>query len=305
MISFIIPTYNFICTALVNELQRQAEKFKESQKGVFDYEIIVADDGSTDESTQKANRSINNLQGCHYEELKQNIGRASIRNQFINQARFDNIVLIDADAAICTQDFVARYWFARNEADVICGSLRNIPPPCPCRCELRYQYEKKAERKRKKQPFKRDPYLNLSTFNVMVTRSRLGSLRFDERCKEYGYEDALFGLMLKGKGCSIKHIDNPLIHTGIDTNVSFLEKIETSMRTLHKLKGIMQTYAGTTRMYNFLKRYYLDKVFCILFKMVRPAILYNLKSRHPLLLFLHIYKLGYYALYDKQQIKNK
>ena len=52
-ISILIPTYNGICLTLVQALHQQAEALPIS------YEIIVADDGSTQQSTILANRTIN------------------------------------------------------------------------------------------------------------------------------------------------------------------------------------------------------------------------------------------------------
>lgn len=282
----------------MSKLQEQAAKLKEALPDEFDYEIIVGDDGSTDESTKIANRAINALPNCRYVEYKTNVGRAYIRNVMIDAAHFDHIVMMDADAAICTPDFVARYWKERHTADVVCGTLRNIEATCPRGCELRYRYEKNAEQWRATHKQGALPYINLSTFNLMICRSRIGGLRFDARCNEYGYEDSLFGLTLRAQGKTIKHIDNPLIHTGIDTNDTFLKKTETAMRTLHKLEGLMQEYAGTSRLYNSLRLFRLDGCFRLCFKIVRPLIISNLHSRHPIINLFQLYKLGYYALYD-------
>lgn len=306
MISFIIPTYNYICVALVGDLQRQAAELKASLGEAFDYEIIVADDGSPDKSTIEANRAINALQGCRLEERPRNVGRAYLCNWLIEAARFNLIVLIDSDAAVCTPDFVARYWHSRSEADVVCGTIRNPQTPCQPGCELRYAYEKKAEKTRAKRDFNASPYLHLSTFNIMLNRRRIGGLRFDTRCKEYGYEDSLFGLTLRERGMTVKHIDNPLIHTGIDTNESFLKKTEASMRTLYGLKGVMQESSGTSRLYKKLCHLHVDGLFRLFFKTMLPLIRRHLLGRHPSVKVFQLYKLGYYALYDKtQQQKEK
>lgn len=298
--TFIIPTYNYICYELVAGLQQQAEALKATQGGAYDYEIIVADDGSTEIETIEANRAINSLPQCRLEERPHNEGRARVRNWLIDAARFDHIVIIDSDAALCTPDFVKRYWEARDKADVVCGSLRTPAGPCPPGCELRYRYEKKAEADRAVRNFEETPYLRFTTFNTMVNRSRLGGLRFDKRCQEYGYEDALFGLMLRERGITLKHIDNPLVHTGIDTNEDFLKKTAQSMRTLHRLKGPMQEAAGASRLYNRLQKLRIDGPFRLSFKIVRPLIVRNLLGRSPLIPLLHLYKAGCYALYDKQ-----
>lgn len=45
-LSILIPTYNNVCLELVRDLQAQASIL--SSENDFEYEIIVADDGSTD-----------------------------------------------------------------------------------------------------------------------------------------------------------------------------------------------------------------------------------------------------------------
>lgn len=288
------------------DLQQQAAALKaQLSAGEFDYEIIVADDGSTDEATLQANRYINDMEGCSFAEHGTNIGRARIRNWLISLARYNKLVLIDSDAEICTSDFVKRYWENRDVADVVCGSLRNPEGKCRRGCELRYRYEKKAERWRNRHSYDNSPYLRICTFNLMLDRQRLGNLRFDTRCEEYGYEDSLFGLTLRERGLTVKHIDNPLIHTGIGTNRDFLEKTEAAMRTLHKLEGLMQEYAGTSRVYNSLRLVHLDRLFTFCFKVVRPLIKLNLLGRWPSITLFQMYKLGCYALIDQRERRNE
>lgn len=298
LITFLIPTYNYICTRLVRDLQAQASELKSSAGSSFDYEIIVGDDGSTSYETVLENREINDLPGCRYVEHAGNVGRAFIRNWLISMAHYRWVVLIDSDAEVCTTDFVSRYWEHRCDADVVCGTLRNLAGSCKRGCELRYRYEQKAERWRNRRTYDNSPYLRLSTFNVMLNLDRLGDLRLDTRCSEYGYEDSLLGLTLRERGLTIKHIDNPLIHTGIDTNASFLSKTEAAMRTLHRLEGLMQEYAGTSRVYNALRLVHLDSAFRACFQLVRPLILLNLKGRHPSIKLFQLYKLGYYSVID-------
>ena len=46
-LSILLPSYNNECVSFVKRLQEQAENIKDDD---FKYEIIVADDGSTDKS---------------------------------------------------------------------------------------------------------------------------------------------------------------------------------------------------------------------------------------------------------------
>ena len=59
-LSILIPTYNNVCFELVRSLQAQASLLSVSSSD-FKYEIIVADDGSTDKATREGNRLINTL----------------------------------------------------------------------------------------------------------------------------------------------------------------------------------------------------------------------------------------------------
>ena len=148
MLSFIIPTHNFVCTALVQAVVAQAEALRQESAGAFDFEMIVADDASDDTSTVAANRLLNQLPRTRLVEHQTNRGRALLCNWLIDHARFRHVVLMDADAAVCTPDFVRRYWQVRHDAAVVCGSLRNPEGPAPKGCELRFRYEQQAMRHR-------------------------------------------------------------------------------------------------------------------------------------------------------------
>ena len=68
-LSILIPTYNNVCLELVRDLQAQASIL--SSENDFEYEIIVADDGSTDKNTIEKNSEINGLDNCRYIERKE------------------------------------------------------------------------------------------------------------------------------------------------------------------------------------------------------------------------------------------
>ena len=116
MISFLIPNYNYVCVDLVRDLARQGEQLRAEQPVAFDFEVVVADDASPRRETVEANRAINALPRCRYVERTQNVGRAHLCNWLIEEAKFDCIVIIDSDAAVCTPDFVRRY--GKDYADI-------------------------------------------------------------------------------------------------------------------------------------------------------------------------------------------
>ena len=102
-LSILIPTFNDVCFELVSQLQRQAEALDIS------YEIIVADDGSTDSSCIATNRQINHLPHCRLTERKENTGRAVIRNFLANEAQYELLLFIDSDMKLCRTDYLSQY----------------------------------------------------------------------------------------------------------------------------------------------------------------------------------------------------
>ena len=80
MISICIPIYNREMCDTVRLLANQA-----AQAGM-QCEIVCIDDCS-DSCYREANRLLHGM--CRYVELERNIGRARIRNLFLQYARFD------------------------------------------------------------------------------------------------------------------------------------------------------------------------------------------------------------------------
>lgn len=296
MISFLIPVFNYNCAELVRGLSEQAAAVKRQESHPFDFEIIVADDASTDETLKNMNRhSLSDIAGCRYIELGKNAGRAAIRNFLARQASFRQLVFIDCDAEICSKDFVLSYWNNRDKADIVCGSLKTPAPPPPVGHELRYAYEKAADKRRSTSYRRTHPYECFTTFNVMMNRKVFEKVMFDERCTEYGYEDALLGLMLERENFSIFHSDNALIHGGIDCSTSFIEKTEAALRTLHHIGEPMQSYAGTSRTARKLEKLKIKKTAAQLFLLFRDRLYGQLTGRHPSVFLFQLYKLGYYC----------
>lgn len=306
MISILIPTYNYTCLTLVKTLQQQGEQLCQSEHMTnFRYEILVADDCSTQQNTIKNNLEINRIENCTYTLLPQNIGRAAIRNWLANQATYDYLLFIDSDAQVCSTHFLADYWNAvkpissnthRPETPaVVCGGLRNVSF-CPGKkYALRFTYEADADKRRSASQRSKNPYAQFSTFNFLIARNIFCSIGFNEQCKHYGYEDVYFGMELKKKQISIRHIDNPLIHLGIDTNLEFLNKTETALKTLHSLDDEIKEHVLIAHTAEQLRKIHL-LVFCNrLFPVFRPLLRRNLLGPHPSLFLFKLYKLGFYA----------
>lgn len=300
MFSFLIPTHDYDCSALIAGLDAQARELRAS--GVvpgFDYEILLYDDASTREDVLAANCEAINRSGGQLLQGTMCQGQNHARIALIAAARYPYLVLMDSDAELCSADFVRRYVEARDTAPVVCGGLRNPERESFRGCELRYRYEKKAEPQRTVAWRTSHPYDRFSAFNVLIHRTVFDRVTFDARCNRYGYEDALFGLDLERLGIPIAHIDNPLIHAGIDSNESFLRKSETAINMLRELGSPMTDRATISCTADRLERLHLGGLLRFIFPRIRVAMRRQLLSHRPSLFVFKLYKLGLYLSTNK------
>ena len=289
MLSILIPTKDYNCRILIEELSRQGERLN------VPYEILLGEDGSSYESIEQ-NRPLEQLPKCRIIEYRENQGRARIRNRLAEEARYENLIFIDSDAIVEKKDYLETYLAALQCCDIVCGGLYHpviIPSPD---CTLRYKYEKDADKKRPASVREKNPYNNFSTFNFAIKRTLFLSVRFDENITEYGYEDTLFGHQIKAFGYPIKHIDNPLLHTGLESNRLYLKKIEQSLKTLYTIREDIDT-TPLLMAYRRLRKVHMVSFYAWLWRSTQAILYDNLMGEKPSLFVFKLYKLGYYCDY--------
>ena len=292
MISILIPAYNFDVTNLVNTLHSQAMASKQ------EFEIIVLDDNS-EEEFQKINRNADALSNVHYFELEKNIGRAAIRNRLADMAKFPYLLYMDCDAEILYNDFIENYAKLCQGEVIACGGWIYSPVgPKADKHKLRWKYGFKRESQdaRERQRF---PYGNFMTNNFLISKTIIQAHQFDETLKGYGHEDTLFAWALRKNNYEIKHIDNPMIHLGLETNKDFIKKSEHRLRNLLKvLEKInynkdLEKHSNIARHFNRLNRWRLMKPYSCIYSKTKTLMLSNLLGKHPSLFVFDLYKLGY------------
>ena len=183
-LSILIPTYNDVCTDSVNTLMKQAESI-----GDLRFEIIVADDASTDENVVEANRAIDRMTNCRYIRRENNVGRAAIRNFLAKEARYEWLLFVDSGMGIVRSDFIFNYLQAEGNpiygGYVVEGDAENL------RGNLRFRYEKANEPNHTLEQRLKQPEQDFHTSNFLVSRSLFLQHPLDERFRRYGYEDVL------------------------------------------------------------------------------------------------------------------
>ncbi len=291
-LSILIPTYNDVCTTLVEELSRQAAAIE----GLH-YEILVADDGSTDETVIDTNRAINKLPNSRYIERGFNSGRAAIRNFLVEQAQYCWLLFIDGDMTVESHDFLSRYMNSENTEVVYGGYCVGAGSDD----NLRYRYEKAAEGLHTAEERSKRPYQDFHTSNFMVRRQVMTDHPFDERFRHYGYEDVLFGKQLRQQQIRITHIDNPVCFQLFETNAQFVKKTEEGLRTLYAFREDLRGYNGLLTLVNGI---HLDIVRATIrgcHRLLATLERRNLEGRHPNLTIFKLYKLGYYLSLTKNK----
>lgn len=287
MLSILIPTYNYNARTLVTDLRDLA--YREN----ISFEIIVGDDASTEE--REWIDEVAQWKRVRVVHSPANEGRAYICNRMAKAAHGDWLLFVDSDARVDYDFSFLPYLQVIRKAKAVCGGLRTPPENPNPRGTLRYKYERSADRYRLAAQRSAHPNRQLSTFNFLVKAKLFHEVGgFDERCTEYGYEDMLFGVVLESHGIQITHIENPLVHMGIDTNEEFLGKTETALRTLHKLGGKATDYSTLAQTAKWLRKRGLAPATLKIFNSSRNLIRRNLLSRHPSLHLFQFYKLCYF-----------
>ncbi len=293
MISILIPVFNNNITDLVHDLYKQIEVIS------IKTEIIIVDDAS--EGDDLENSKLSELRNVKYERLIKNIGRSKIRNHLASLANFDYLLFIDCDAKVINNKFIKNYVDCiKNNREVVCGGLvYENKKPQNHKLYFRWYYGIKREYrtidKRIKEPFK-----SFSSFNFLIKKDVFQQIRFDEEILNYGHEDTLLGLELQKQTTEIYHIDNPLLHDGLEDAGQFISKTNQSVENLKylvknypKLQSLTDTIK-LIKYVQFIKRIKLAWLFKLFYNIIGKVFIKNLLSKHPSLYIFDFYKICYY-----------
>ena len=301
-LSILLPSYNNVCVSLVQVLQRQADALRGKLDKPFRYEIIVADDCSTDAACIDANRVIGDMLHCRYLRMEQNVGRAQIRNVLISESRGDYVLLVDSDLFLCDDNYLYKY--ATSTADVVYGGTRiggkgfamvdDEANTENLKGNLRYIYEKKAEPSHRATFRQLRPNQEISVCNLYARRDIMEAHPFDSRFKAYGYEDVLFGKRLAESGIEVTHIDNPVLINEFESNSVFVKKTEEAILTLCRFEQDLEGYSNLKTKVSTLGRYIPLSLFRLWHRIMKNKEKRNLTGSKPSLLLFKLYKLGFF-----------
>ena len=296
MLSILIPVYNYNIVTLVTQLYRQCTIIKD-----FNFEILVFDDGS--QLFHKENNYVNTLENCTYTILERNIGRSAIRNLLAQNANYENLLFLDADVQIISDTFILTYldFISQKNYEIVYGGIVYQSEKPNKNQRLRWIYGNKREsltaEKRSEQH-----YLSFLTLNFLIKKEVFKQVCFNENIPNLRYEDLLFSYDLMQAKISVVHIDNQVVHNGIETSDIFLNKTEDSLNGLKYLLEnhiLPYDYARITKTYHYLKQRKLLYFIVSFYKITRSFLKNNLVSKTPSLFIYDLYRLGYFSTITK------
>ncbi len=286
MLSILIPIYNFDVRQLVQDLQKQC------MESDIAFELLCYDDLSKP-SFRAINSEITALEGVIYKELEQNLGRSRIRNAMGKAARFDYLLFMDCDSALVEPDYIKKY-ISQLKANTVLYGGRVYQNQAPSESTLSLHWHYGCQREQTTAAERSSaPYHSFMSNNFLIPRALFLRILFDESLLQYGHEDTVFGLELRRQNIPILHLDNPLLHIGLEPADRFLSKTKDAIWNLFQLSernSLIDTRLLSS--FRWLKKMHLRPFFKLFYSLLEKRILTNLHSIQPRMLYFDLYKLA-------------
>ena len=288
-LSIAIPTRNDDCSQTVSKLLEQARR-----ETSLDFEILIADDASDNAEVIRQLNIIGKQEGCRLIRLKENVGRAAVRNMLAREAKYDKVLFIDSGVDINNQDFLKTYILHANDADIVCGGWKTEVGAETAKANLRAKYELDCEKNHTPLQRNKHPYRSFRTVNFLVHKDILLNNPFPADMTGYGYEDVVFGKQAEKAGCTVLHIDNPVVYKSYEDNEAFVSKTIQSVNTLYIYRERIGQYSKLHSIAFRLRKLRLDSLMVFLYKQRSETWKKQLCGNCPSLRMLSLLKLGCY-----------
>jgi glycosyltransferase involved in cell wall biosynthesis len=299
MLSILIPTYNYNVTLLVESL------IKQLKTSAFPFELRIQDDCSTKSEAVKANQALENYTNCHFQQNFKNIGRTATRQALAEAAKYNWLLFMDADVLPKNEDFIKKFDLENQTADVVFGGIGYETKKPEKEKMLRWKYGKAREAKPVSEREKM-AYLSIISQCFLIKKEVFLKAN-DFHDNVYGV-DVLFCQNLEKMQVQVAHIDNPIVHLGLESSTSFIDKTKKGLESLHQFEKenkIPKDYRPIQKAYQTLNNKGALKLFMKIMKTFEKAILKNLKSSSPSLFLFDLFRLNYFSsLQSKPQTLN-
>ncbi len=228
----------------------------------------------------------------NYTEMSENLGRSKIRNWLGRAAYFEYLLFLDGDSVVKSRSFIKTYIeHAKPDLVLYGGRTYSKKMPASKKKRLHWKYGTTREALPAKKRNK-DAYLNFQSNNFLIPQQIFKTNGFDEDITGYGYEDLQYACNLQQMHIPILHIENPVIHEGLENNAAFLSKTENAiynLATLYKKGSHPPTRLIKT--YEKLERIGITKIVYNFISGREKRIKDNLLSENPSVSMFNIWKL--------------
>ena len=231
------------------------------------------------------------LDNIKYIIRKENVGRSVIRNFLAKEAQYKWLLFIDSDMSIDNDEYMLNYLEQDDKYEVVYGGYSLASGD---NSNLRFIYEKSAEKAHIVVKRNCHRYQDLHTANLLISQRVILSIPFDERIRNYGYEDVLLGKRLKENKIEILHIENPLILDNYESNDEYLEKTKEGLQTLKKFSNELNGYSHILAISNRLSRFHQKWIIKLYWKLFQKHLEKKLIGKTPNMSTFIMYKLGYF-----------
>lgn len=287
MLSILIPTFNDDLTSLVQNLCREIQSLDAP------VEVIIGDDHSDQKNNYDPLKKFGPVSLLRNE---QNLGRTATRQHLAQNAKFKTLLFLDADVLPIHTDFLARYLAHLGQGSVLFGGVRYTDQKPKKQLLLRWVYGKKREAKTAEQRAT-NPHFIISQ-NLMIDRDIFLSVNNPE-IQRYGW-DNVFSYQLFHKDINVLHLDNPVLHMGLESCDNYLEKVDQAMETLvwaQKQGMISEDFTSIQKFYHKLRAMGLSRILRMLIRPCLPVMRQQLASSFPSVRVLDLFKFYYFSFY--------
>jgi glycosyltransferase involved in cell wall biosynthesis len=221
-LSVLVPFYRDDATALLRALDGL-----HTNEAV---ELLIYDDGTGDAAlTDAVKATIAQCQKpARFLSNAQNKGRAAARNALQDAARAKWVLFLDADMQPVSETFLQAYLdvIAVDAADIVFGGFEVEDRSADKDRDLHRALSHVSDCLSLEERIAGGPQYVASS-NLCVRKSVLREEPFDTGFSGWGWEDSEWAARV-AKRYSLRHIDNPAIHLGLETTETLLSRFSTS-----------------------------------------------------------------------------
>lgn len=294
-LSICIPTFNTDVFKLVTEIRTQCEI------AGIEYEILIVDDASTSLEILSKNEELKVINNVQLIRNEVNLGRTETRKKAAELVKFNWVLFLDADVVPTSDNFIVNYVNSINSKyKVIVGGYSYCNTKELGR-GFRWNYGK-AREEASAEVRNTKPYGYVFSGNILVEKNTFLESNFKEDSKLYGM-DIFFSYQLFVNKIPVLHIDNPIIHEGLDENDVFFKKSLLSVKSrFDYLKDLPEIgkVNPLLKHYKKLDQFGLTKIVGSLFKIVESRLNKRIVCDDPNLFLFDLYRLGYICTLEKK-----